>query len=762
LIVGRKIREHRSIEAAGHGLWRRSLPLIGLFAVSCVIYVNAGHQEFFFDSPPYILEDPVHRSVADSLALVWRRPFSPDESIAHLSFALNHALNRALDLPGFHVTSFLVVNVVIHAVNVCLLFLVLRGLLRTIGPADRSAEGVAFAAAMLFAVHPLHASTVVYTVQRRGELVLAFHLLATLAYLYARPGGLLDRRVGAMSGKEGNAGSMRNLRWRRWACVVAILACYWLSCRSKSVGMVLPLVLLGVEFCVRAPDPPARRRFVPVLGGGLVASVGLMLVYLWRTNLLDPTNMDLRFYGAKELWSPWTHFLTECRVFLHYWKLLFLPLPRWMSIDHDFALSTSLGQHAAGVALLFHVLVLTAAIIAATDGYPLAAAGVMWFYASLAPYLFVPQSELYVEYKTYSASIALSLLAVELLRRVRTRRPAALRAGMVAAPVLLLSVATISRNVIYQDELSLWNDAVAKAPHRPRCHASLGNALMRLGRTEEALARYEEAVRLMPDYHPAILNIANHLSKIGRLEEANRRYREVLRIDPTFAPAHNNWAVNLVKEGRLEEAIDHYRAAIQARPAYFDAYYNLSRVLAMLNRPDEAIEAVRQAVRLNPESVDARARLARLLVGHGSTEEAIEHYRAALELRPEDASIRLDLGNCLIDRGEFTEAVRVILRSLELNPHNPEAHNSVGTALLGVGDVTAAIEHFQTAIRMDPKSVNARVNLGLAHEAAGRRTEALAQYREALRIQPAHEVAAKRLSILESRPSTTATSPAEP
>ena len=134
------------------------------------------------------------------------------------------------------------------------------------------------------------------------------------------------------------------------------------------------------------------------------------------------------------------------------------------------------------------------------------------------------------------------------------------------------------------------------------------------GRRPEALAHYEEALRLKPDYAEAHNNFANALAPMpGRLTEAIAHYEETLRLKPGYAEAHYNFAITLAKiPGRLSEAIAHNEAAVRLKPDFVDARNNLAVVYAETGQIEAAIGQLEIAARLDPASTAIRADLEKL------------------------------------------------------------------------------------------------------------------------------------------------------
>ena len=122
-------------------------------------------------------------------------------------------------------------------------------------------------------------------------------------------------------------------------------------------------------------------------------------------------------------------------------------------------------------------------------------------------------------------------------------------------------------------------------PSSPKA-TSLGNALIRQGKLDEASAAYREAIRLKPDDAEGHYGLGNALKGQGKLDEAIAEYREAIRLKPDHAEAHCNLGSALKGQGKLDEAIAGYREAIRLKPDYAEAHSNLGGILK--SRGDDA------------------------------------------------------------------------------------------------------------------------------------------------------------------------------
>ena len=98
-------------------------------------------------------------------------------------------------------------------------------------------------------------------------------------------------------------------------------------------------------------------------------------------------------------------------------------------------------------------------------------------------------------------------------------------------------------------------------------HFDLGCVLLQQGRVSEAIAHYERALQLKPDYADAHLDLGTALGREGKIEEAMGHYEQALRIKPDFAEAHYGLGVALERVGRMQDASGHYEQAVRLKPS---------------------------------------------------------------------------------------------------------------------------------------------------------------------------------------------------
>ena len=234
-------------------------------------------------------------------------------------------------------------------------------------------------------------------------------------------------------------------------------------------------------------------------------------------------------------------------------------------------------------------------------------------------------------------------------------------------------------------------------------HHSMGLALVDLGRTEEAINHYQQALEARPDAaaetHTALGLV---LASIGKTEEAIRHHRAALRENPKLADGHNNLGTALSSQGKLDESITHLRKALRYNPEHAEAHYNLGYALYQQRQHDEAIDLFRKAIAIKPDLVEAQYNLAMAMAQRGKPDEAIHHYRQAIRFKPDLARAWNNLANLLARQGQLDEAIEHYERAVEAQSDYAFAHIGLASALRVKGEFNRALVHFGEANRLLP------------------------------------------------------------
>ena len=276
--------------------------------------------------------------------------------------------------------------------------------------------------------------------------------------------------------------------------------------------------------------------------------------------------------------------------------------------------------------------------------------------------------------------------------------------------------------------------AIAIDGRNPECRFNIAFAFQSLGRLNEAVNHYREAIRLKPDYIDAYTNLGNALLQTGALTEAIATYERLIALRPT-AEAHCNLANVLARSGRLDDAVTQFRRALALKPDLVAAHNNLANALAGLGRPDEALGHFQKALALDPNLVEAHVNVGNVLLAQGKQAEAVAQFQRALAVNPNFPDAHASLGNVFLAQGRLSDAAQCYQRALDLKPDLPEANNNLGIVLSAQGNFAEAARRFQLAIARKPDFVDAYNNLARVFLSTGQMDNALGALRRALAIR---------------------------
>jgi Flp pilus assembly protein TadD len=315
-------------------------------------------------------------------------------------------------------------------------------------------------------------------------------------------------------------------------------------------------------------------------------------------------------------------------------------------------------------------------------GYLLA--GWLWYVGTLIPVIGLVQvgDQSMADRYAYVPLIGLFVIAAwgaaELAARWRWGR----RALPAVAACVLLGCAAVARAQVgyWSDSATLWRHALEVTEDNYVAHNNLGGLLAKEGRSGEAIAELNEALRIRPRYALAQNNLGMALMGQGRLDEAAGRLGEAVRLDPDFAQAQANLGMVLIRQGRLAEASERFAEAVRIKPGFAEAHDGLGRALAGQGRVEEAIGQYNEALRLKPDYAEAHNDLGEAFGSEGKLNEAAQQFAEALRLAPDYAEAHNDLGVAFGQQGRFDEAAQQFLEALRIDPSFAKASNNLRMA----------------------------------------------------------------------------------
>jgi superkiller protein 3 len=244
-----------------------------------------------------------------------------------------------------------------------------------------------------------------------------------------------------------------------------------------------------------------------------------------------------------------------------------------------------------------------------------------------------------------------------------------------SAPVGQLGLGRIAaRQGRHEEAVAHFERAVALFPEFAAAHYGLAQSLRALNRRAEAAAALEQQrvhgtrwpaiddpyaarVALVRDDPRGHLFRGLRLAELGDLDGAIAAHEDAVARNPSLAQARANLISLYGRAGRFADAERQYTAVVEIGYNLDEAHYNYGVLLGLQKRWAEAEEAFRKAIAVNPLHAQARNNLGQMLEARGVVDEALAEYRQATAADPALRIARYNLGRMLLARKRPLEAM---------------------------------------------------------------------------------------------------------
>jgi len=640
-----------------------ALALFALAALGFIAYANGLSNSFHFDDYEGILNNSALHDLRNIPAyftapVIFRLTSQVDwRPILQITYALDYAIGGA-DAMVFHATELL-----IHVAAAWMIFFIVGEILkRTEGRAVSASSfpvvWIAPAAAMLFVVHTVNTQTVDYSWARSSALAALFYLLAFYCHLRG------PFRLGAPGSAWWHAGA---------------LGAFALGLGTKATVVSLPGMLLAYEALLLNPDgrnPVSLYRKEPRRLLKHLPTLAVLFVYVILRAALTP-----RVTGQL-ISNPWmsrkTYLLTQFRAWIYYLKLYIWPDP--LILDYPgFGWSKSFWETGVIVSLaLIAALIVAAWAVRRRD--PLLTFFTAWFFIALLPEAsIIVRPDAVTGHRPYLAYAGLSVAAVlfvltgahALSRKWSStvwlgRRLPAACGVLFAAVVIALTAATMRRNRVWRDDVTLWSDVIAKDSSNVRAYMVLGVQYMDRNQYAEARAMLDKAVELDPKRSEAYLYLGRLNKMLGNYEAALSDLNRVVNGNrlPAFGLVYRG---DVYREmGRYDEALSDYQAAVKRNLNFAEAYYGMAIAYWKKNALPEAAAACRKLMELEPKNRRSYQCLGSLLMHQQLFAQALKIYYAGVTRFPQNPTLWYGLGTAYEELGRYNEAEEAYSKSAAL------------------------------------------------------------------------------------------------
>ena len=576
---------------------RNPILCLVLAAVTLALYNPVNRHPFVnYDDDRYVTENPHVRQGLSGDTFTWALT-STEQANWHPLTWMSHALDVSLyrmNPAGHHFTS-----VLLHALNVILLFLFLSRATGRTGPS-------LFVAA-LFALHPINVESVAWVAERKNVLCTMFFFLTLLAYLWYS----------------------RKPELKRYAVVFMLFAA---GLASKPMVITLPFVLLLLDYWPlrrvgEEQSFPASRLIVEKLPLFALSAASAIITMKAQQAGGAVRSVEDFSLGARLANAIYAYAMYLAKMV---WPTHLAPL-----YPHP-GNSLAAGQVATAAVVLLAVTVLVLKFRARR--YLLV--GWLWFLGTLVPVIGLVQvgDAAMADRYAYIPLIGIFvMIAFGVADWAEARRLPFSPAVPAAAVLVLLALGTHRQIGYWQSNRELWSHALAVTQNNFIAEDNLGGALILEGQEEEAHPHFEAASRINPRDPMSRSNLGTYFQTHNRMRDAIPQYEAAIKLtsDPMLlAQTYANMGAAHRALGDDEQARKNFEQSLNFNPRQFNAWLGLGLLAQAEGNLGEAITDLSRSVEIQP-TAEAYLGLGRALAQTGHAPEAIDAYGQALKIAPD-------------------------------------------------------------------------------------------------------------------------------
>lgn len=633
-----------------------------IIALSFVIYSNSFNADFQFDDGVHLakqehLNDINRFSNLSTWTNINERPLS------FFTLSVNYSIH-GLNVFGYHLF-----NVLIHIISgifVYLLSVLLFKNYKELATYIKLDEKVAaLFVALIFISHPLQTQSVTYIVQRMTSLFAMFYLGSIYFYLYGR----FEYSKGCAAFKSYAFYTLSFL------CAIAALL-------SKQTAASIPLAILLVEFFfVRNLEGKLYKKYLISFSGILVILFLLLVV----RGLIPKETL---------LISRGDYFVTQFRVLVKYVQLLIFPI--YQNLDYDFSISNTLWGVREIISLLFSLFLLYLAVHLFKK-HKIVSFSIFWIFVTLLiESTIIPIKDVIFEHRLYLPMFGFALIFLVLVFKFIRIKKLNNQILVMLIIIIIYSVVSHERNIVWKTRLSLWTDVVAKSPNKARAHINLGEAYFRLLQAQKALFHFNKAIELKESWL-GYYNRAEVLAYLNKPDVAIIDLTRSIRLKNDFAESYDSRGLAKIHIQDFRAAVLDFDSAIKLKPSMESAWFNRANAKNFMRNFESAILDFNQAITLNPEFAEAYNNRGHLKVNIRDYKNAIDDLNIAIKIKPDFEDAYNNRAKAHMAMNNMNQAISDFSKSILLNNKNSVIFRYRAMCYYKLLDIEHAYDDFLSA-----------------------------------------------------------------
>ncbi|XP_026324290.1 transmembrane and TPR repeat-containing protein 4-like [Hyposmocoma kahamanoa] len=692
--------------------------LICLVLASSLPFMFTLHGDFVFDDSEAIIKNK------DVVSESWMDAFNNDFWGTDIKSNLSHKSYRPLTIISFRINYWLnnnqlsavhfkVTNLISHTLCCLIVYNSFIVILNDVGfeKSITSCIDIAYTAATLFAVHPVHVEAVSGIVGRADILACCTFFLAFIFY----------------------SKSMRNCKF--------MISYFYVSTAILLAGISMLFKENGITvlgFCIIYDIVITKNIKTKQLTKGhlnfnikviirlSLTSLGIIVLLYGRWTVMGRHTPAFKAIDNPAAFSDNLFTKLATYNYIYFLNALLVIWPQWLCYDWSMGcvplIHSTLDFRILCIWAIYLYGVLVVRVII-QNSWNISTKRLLIVTVSLTIIPFLPAANILytvgfviAERVLYIPSAGYCLLFAIGFKKILTsekRQRYKLYILLFSLLIITYGVKSWKRSIDWQNEYRLYISGMAVCPLNAKVRYNVAKVADASHNTEWAMEEYKAAIRLNPNYYQAMNNIANLLKNQKQYTEAEDYLKSAVRLKRDFPAAWMNLGIVLANVRRYDEALDAYKTAMEYRKKYPDCLYNLGNLYLEMNMTKDAMESWFQAINLNSSHVLAWTNLLALLDNSGHLEKAQEVIPVVLNELPDSPSINFAVANIYGKLERYKEAEKHFRKAIKLFGNRVQA---IHFANLGVlyhrwKKYDLAENMYKNALKINPNFKSAERNL---------------------------------------------------
>jgi protein O-mannosyl-transferase len=525
---------------------------------------------------------------------------------------------------------------------------------------------IAFAAAALFAVHPMHSEAVDW-ISALPELGCATFFLIGFGFFLSTYAPNTD------------SGTTERRFSKRWLWLCLSIVTFAVALLWKETAVVFPALVAAYVLCIETGTVATKLRssakfsapFWVVLAGYLAL----------RFRILGFLSTSQRIWALNDFQVA----LNDFHLLAMYWWKLAIPIP--LNAYYLFSPVRSIFDPRAVIGILFLLIAFTG-IMYALRHAPLAGFAAVWVFIALLPVMNIYAvgrnvfAERYLYFPSVGFCLLVAIIASLSINRLPKKSHLPASAILLAGVIFWFSWETFTRNPDWHDDATLFHQTLAVSPDAPFVHFMVAAAESENpAELQSAESHYLRAIDLAQEESPQDLldlerseeGLASLYADDGDYAHALQVLRQWRVVSPNDPQLDAEEGLILLKSGQWQAAEPLLKRAFTVRPQDENVLNALGLLAWQYKRdPNEAKNLFSRALAVHTARDDFQASLHSNLGGvYGDLQQfplAIEQLKFATEISPENAEYHTNLAVALAEEKRYDEAVAEAEAALRISP----------------------------------------------------------------------------------------------